>query len=160
MGLYILKEVGEEALEEIASNLAALIRQTTVALFKASATFIYKQVRMLWRKPDSKLIKELLAQGVSQDKIDKAIANRNKPWSFAIQVEKFVDGISNQFLKNFTEELIDEFGDACTEAGYVVANSLDSWFAMQKMANESLLGEEKIVEITLDRSTDNDINNQ
>lgn len=155
MGLYVLERVGEEALEEIAGNLANLVRQTGMSLTKAFTVWAYKNIRTLWRKPDSVVKQQLLSGGMNQQQADDALAKRNKPWSFAKKLEDFVDGIPNEFIKNFTEELFDEFGDACIEAGYVVANSVDGFLAGQKVANSNLLGEEKAVEILLNRDTDN-----
>lgn len=153
MGLYILEKVGEEALEEIAGNLSNLIKQTATSTIRAASIWSYKNIRNLWRKPDSQLKKELIAAGMKEDKITQAIAERNKPWSFAQATENFVESIPNTFIKNFTEELIEEFADSCIEAGYVVAGSADSYLAMQKLANQNILGEEKTVEIVFDRST-------
>lgn len=154
MGLYILEQVGEEALEEIASNLSNLIKLTATSTVRAASIWSYKNIRNLWRKPDSQLKKELIAAGMKEDKINQAIAERNKPWSFAQSTEDFIESIPNTFIRNFTEELVEEFADSCIEAGYVVANSADSFLAMQRIGNQNILGEERTVEITLNRSTD------
>lgn len=154
MGLYVLEQVGEEALEEIAGNLANLIKQTATSLVRAATIWSYKNIRTLWRKPDSVFKQQLIASGMKPDSVEKAMQERNKPWSFAQKTEDFIDNIPNQFVKNFTEELFEEFADACIEAGYVVAGSVDSYLAMQKTANQNILGEEKTVEILLNRSAD------
>lgn len=154
MGLYVLEQVGEEALEEIAGNLANLIKQTAKSVVRAATIWSYKNIRTLWRKPDSVFKQQLIAQGMKPDQVEKALQERNKPWSFAQKTEDFIDNIPNQFVRNFTEELFEEFGDACIEAGYVVAGSVDSYLAMQKTANQNVLGEEKTVEILLNRSAD------
>ena len=153
MGLYILEQVGEEALEEIASNLSNLIRQTAISTVRAASVWSYKNIRNLWRKPDSQLKKEMIAAGMKEEKINQAIAERNKPFSFAQKTEDFIESIPNTFIKNFTEELVEEFADSCIEAGYVVANSADSFLAMQRINNVNILGEERIIEIVPDRST-------
>lgn len=154
MGLYILKNVGEEALDEIAGNIANLIRQTGISLIRASVTFLYKNIRRLWREPDSKVRAKMKAAGVADDKIDSAIAERNKPWSFASQFESFIEGLPDGFIQNFAEEFFEEFSDSCVEAGYVVANSADSYLAAQRLAADSIFGEETTVEILLNRGTD------
>ena len=155
LGLYALKNVGEEALEEIAANVANLIRQTGMTLIRTGISFLYKNIRRIWREPDSAVRKKMIEAGiVDKTKIDKAIAERNKPWSFAQQMENFVEGIPNKFIRNFTEEFFEEFSDSCIEAGYVIANSVDSYMAMQRMATDNALGEETTVEIVLNRDTD------
>lgn len=155
MGAYVLKELGEEALDEMAGNVANLIRQTGNLLMRSVAVSIYKNVRSLLRKPDSKVRQQLMSQGkLSPEQINKAIAARNKPWSFAIAFDDFVERIPNAFLRNFVEELVEEFADSCVEAGYVVANAMDSYLATQKLANDGFFGKEKTVEIILNRDAD------
>lgn len=155
MGAYVLKEVSEEAFEEIASNVSILIRQTTNLLVKVTAVWLYKNIRTLWRKPDNEFKRQLIAKGnLTPVQIDQALAARNKPWSFAIAFENFIDGIDNQFLKNFTEELVEEFSDSCIEAGYVVANAVDSYQANQRLSNNGFFGSDRTVEIVLNRDAD------
>lgn len=155
MGLYVLEKVGEEALDEIAGNVATLIRATAQSAIKAGAIYLYKNIRNLWRESDSEFVKRLKAEGlVDQAKIDKALADRNKPWSFAKTTEDAIESIPNTFWRNFTEEFVEEFFESCTEAGYVVANSVDSYLAQQKMANETVMGSEQTIEILLERGSD------
>ncbi|MBD1836126.1 hypothetical protein H6F61_26440 [Cyanobacteria bacterium FACHB-472] len=153
MGLYVLKEVGEEALEEIAGNVAQLIRQTATQGLQVLLTWTYINYRKLWRQPNSEFAKMLAAGGLKKEYIDRAVEERSKPWSFAKKFEEAVDSIDNKYLKSFTENFFEEAVDACVEAGYVVANSVESYLASQKIANNGLLGEERTVEILLDRST-------
>lgn len=156
MGIHILKNVGEEALDELCGNVANLVRQAGNLLIRAVVVSTYKNLRSVLRKPDSVVRRELVNQGkLNPDQIDKAIAARNKPWSFAIAFDDFIDGIPNEFLRNFTEELFEEFAEACIEAGYVVANSAESFIASQRMANDGFFGNDRTIEITLNRDADN-----
>lgn len=153
MGLYILEEVGEEALEELVGNLAVLVRQTFNASVTAGFAYMYKNIRYLWRASDDDFKAKMKKQGMKVENINKAIEERNKPWSIAKVVEDAVEAIPNKHLRAFAEEFLEEFGESCIEAGYVVAGSLDSYFAQQKLANASLFGVEKTVEVTF---TDDD----
>lgn len=154
MGLYVLEQVGEEALEEIAGNIANLVRQTFTALTKAGVTYLYKNIRNLWREPDSKLRARLISEGhMTSEQVNKVISERNQPWSFASATENAINAIPNTFLKNFAEEFFEEFTESCVEAGYVVAGSVDSYLAQQQMANNNFHGSEEIVEILLNRET-------
>lgn len=153
LGLHVLEEVGEEALDELAGNVANLVRQVGNLALRATLGYLYKNIRKLWRQPDSAVRARLIADGVtSSEKIDKALAERNKPWSFASAFESAVDSIPNEALRNFTEEFFEELGDSCVEAGYVVANSVDTYLAAQQLAARNILGEEKTVEILLNRN--------
>lgn len=155
MGAYVLREVGEEAFEEISANVAVLIRQTGNLLVKTTVTWLFKNIRNLWRKPDSEFKRQLIAKGnMSPEQINKALADRNKPWSFASATENLIESIPNEFLRNFTEELLEEFSDSCIEAGYVVTNSMDGYLAMNKLSNDGFFGKDKTIEITLNRDAE------
>mgnify|MGYP001806541753 CR=1 FL=1 len=47
------------------------------------------------------------------DKAIKAWGTTNKSWRLAEKVEEAIESIDNQTLQNFTEELVEEFIDAC-----------------------------------------------
>ena len=49
LGLHILKEVSEAAVDDIASNLANLITQSSQLLVKSAVVFLYKNTRVLFR---------------------------------------------------------------------------------------------------------------
>lgn len=157
LGLYVLKNVGEEAAEEIAANLANLIRQVAIQGSQVLLSWMYTQVRKFWRKEDSVIRQQMIASGkLKKEDIDKAIADRNKPWSFASASEEAIEAIPNETLRTFVENFFEEAADACIEAGYVVAGAVDSYMASAKVANQGLLGPERTVEILLDRSTEPD----
>lgn len=50
---------------------------------------------------------------------------------------------------------MEEFFESCVEAGYVVANSIDSYLAAKKLETE-LLGKQRVVEITPNREIPNE----
>ena len=165
LGVHILNEVGEEALQEFCSNAAPVVRQTFKAIGQSVGMFFYKKARAFWRgkqkAAQEESWKEKLANGeLTQAQVDtqkKEAAEKekeHKPWSFALAVEEKVEAIPNQAVENFVEEFLEEFGDACIEAGYVVAGALDSYVAQAKIANRGILGAEQTVEITFNRSLD------
>ena len=63
MGVHVLKNVGEEALDELCSNVANLIRQVGNLLIRTAVISTYKNLRTLLRKPDSVVRRELEKQG-------------------------------------------------------------------------------------------------
>jgi len=162
MALYVLKELGEEAAEEIAQSLANLLtlqvrqwtRQTFISLFKNHRQFLRG-----WFLGYAGILANLNI-GFSKEAVEKANKNRNEPWSFASAHEDTLDEIKDPIAKADAEEFYEEFGEACIEAGYIVAGGVDAYLAQQKIANDNLLGEEKIVEITFNRSADNNTDTQ
>lgn len=148
LGLYMMKELGEEAADEIAGSLATLVQLQLQQTVRRGFFALFKNYRTLFRGAAIGFATALKSAGIlSQSSIDKATTNRNKPWSIAIALEDTVDSITDPSQQAYAEEFWDEFQDSCIEAGFIVANSADSYFAMQKMSNESLLGSERIVEI-------------
>lgn len=127
LAVQILLNVGELALDELAGHVANVITLTGKSITTTAAATLYKNIRGAIRPDGAKLRAKLVAGGgLSQDKIDKAVAERDKPWSFAIALEEAIESIPNEFLKEFVESLTEEFGEACVETGYVVANTLDN----------------------------------
>lgn len=153
LGLYVLKNVGEEALEELAANVANAVRQGFRNVAQASFIESFKNFRRWMKEPNNTFAKALF--GKDYAKVMKAWGAQGSPsWSFAIQLEKRVESIPNRFLQNFVEEFLEEAWDACVEAGFVVANSVESYLAMQREAKAQVLGPERIIEVLPDRSAD------
>lgn len=154
LGAYILKNVTEEMAEEFIGNLSALIKYTFTSGTQAILINAYKNVRRLI-KGNSKLVAAIFG-----DKVEDAVkawgAEGSKPWSFALTMEAAIDSIPNTFVKNFVEEFLEEAWEGCVEAGYVVANSVDSYLAAERLRQQVMpeLGRTRYVEIQLDRSLD------
>lgn len=148
LGLYMMSELGEEAADEIAGSLATLVQLQLQQTARRGFFSLFKNYRTLFRGAAIGFATALKSVGIlSQESIDKATTNRNKPWSIAIALEDTVDSIVDPSQQAYAEEFWDEFQDSCIEAGFIVAGSADSYFALQKMANQSQFGSERIVEI-------------
>jgi hypothetical protein len=155
LGAYVLENVAEEMAEEFMSNVAGLIRYTFMSGVQSLILWGFKNVRK-FIKSNSALVGRLF--GNKAEKLVKAWGSEgSKPWSFAIAVDNAVESIPNEAVRNFVEEFLEEAWDACVEAGYVVANSIDSYLAMEKLKqqNQPPLGRTRYVEIQPDRSIEN-----
>lgn len=116
---------------------------------------IYKNYRSILRPAALGVASLLVRTGYfSQASIDKANKKRNEPWSFVTAHDETIESIKDPIEQAEAEEFWEELGDACIEAGYVIAGSLDSYFAQQKLANDATFGSEKTVEILLNRDAD------
>ncbi len=133
LGLYLLKNVGEEALEELAGNAEILIKSLAKATGRTIFAYLFSKVRNLLYP--------------NRDK-------NAKPWIFSQKIEEKIEKIGGSRISQILEELGEEFVEACIEAGYVLANSADNWLAMNKVSKATLLGPEKVVEIQFDRKVD------
>lgn len=152
LGLHVLEKVGEEALEDLASSAAGLIRTTVRALAQNFFLWSYKNLRSLLLSPNNSVVNTLIKYGVlSQESVDRfrTAAGKPQPWSFALKFEEFIESIDNPFAQEFTEEFFDELFDACVEAGYVVAGGIDEFLVNNEMTFERLRGRERRVEIII-----------
>lgn len=154
MGAYVLAKVTEEAVEEFLSNFGALLKSVLSLGTQILFTEIYKNTRKLL-KSNSKLVGKLL--GSKAEKAVQAWGNKDsKPWSFASATEELLDKTfgTEGAAREFAEEFLEEADEACIEAGYVVANAVDSWMAQSLLAEQVIppLGNTRFVEITPNRN--------
>lgn len=149
LALYTLKEVGEEAAEEITSAAAALMQLTTQAKIQKAFNTFFKNHRDLVRAGILGFAKGAQFFGVPIDDqaIAKANKQRNEPWSLASAMDESIERIGDPVKKAETEEFWEEFGEACIEAGYVVASSIDSWILQQRteQKNSEQAGNEDVI---------------
>ncbi|QSJ20104.1 hypothetical protein JYQ62_16150 [Nostoc sp. UHCC 0702] len=151
LGAYVLKNATEEFADEFFENVGQLSKAVFQAATQNLILWSFKNIRRLI-KSNSALVGKLFG-----DKAKKMVSawgeKGSQPWSFAIAVENAIESIPNEGVRNFVEEFLEESWEACVEAGYVVANSLDSYYAQQKLQKqvEPVLGADRHVEIVFDR---------
>jgi hypothetical protein len=157
LAVRILKEVGEEALEELGGNLSALCSTAFLGLAQTAMISIFKSARRnlknYFKDPtsnQSRFMKKIFGAGF--DNFIASWGDGKNNYSFSNQTEEALDRIPNELVREFLEEFLEEFAEACIEAGYIVAGGLDEWVAQQKTQREAILGEEKILEITPNRA--------
>lgn len=157
LALYMLKELGEEAAEEIAASLTTLVTLQIQQAARMAFTALFKNYRTLLRGAAINFAQGLANVGIlTQESVDKANKERNRPWSIAGALEQSIESIDDPALQAYAEELWEEFNESCIEAGFIVAHGADSYAAQQRMANESMFGSEHTVEIELSRNPNDD----
>jgi hypothetical protein len=111
--------------------------------------WLYKDIRRALKDPNN-----IFGQGLRTVLGSKTIDNwgTGESWTMAKAVENRIEKIPDAFWRNFTEEMFEEGSEACIEAGFAVAGGIDAWLAQQAMQSDSVLGADRIVEITPDRS--------
>jgi hypothetical protein len=149
MGVYLLKEVGEQAIDEMLDAASEVINAGFRMSAQASFLWLYKDVRRALKNPNN-----VFGQGLRAVLGEKTVENwgTGESWTIAKAVEKKIESIPNVFWRNFTEEMLEEGSEACIEAGFAVAGGIDAWLAQQAMQRGLLLGSDRTVEITPDRS--------
>jgi hypothetical protein len=149
MGAYLLKEVGEQAIDEMLDAASEVINAGFRMSAQATFLWLYKDVRRALKDPSNPF-----GAALRNFMGDKNIDNwgTGESWTIAKAVEKKIEAIPSQFWRNFTEEALEEGSEACIEAGFAVAGGIDAWLAQQAMQQNPLLGSDRTVEITPDRS--------
>ncbi|MBD2571352.1 hypothetical protein [Anabaena lutea] len=157
MGAYIFANVAEELQEELVGNISNLARYTFMSGVQTLLLWSFKNLRK-WLKNNPGLLAIVFGEEKAQAMAKSWGSSGSKPWSFAKAVENAVESIPNEAVRNFVEEFLEEAWEGCVEAGYVVAGGIDSYISKQKLARQQVpvLGDEKYVEITPDRSNENE----
>lgn len=139
LGAKVLADVGEEGLDELAANVNALIQVGTRNLARAGFIRQFQNLRRWLNRPDHP------AYGLLPQSLKDAWA-KGDSWIISQQVENKIEAIDNPTLENFVEEFWEELGDSCIEAGYVVANAIDTFLASRDGGQP-----EHVVEVTPNR---------
>ena len=146
LALYTLEQVGEEAAEDIAASVSNLIQLTLQKTVRSAFINIFKNYRNILRPAAIGFAQILQRAGIlDQEAVDKANKKRNEPWAISTALEETIDRIPDPIQRAETEEFWDEFGEACIEAGYIVAGSLDSYFMQQKVQENAARGNDHTI---------------
>jgi hypothetical protein len=138
-GAAVLKEVGEEALDELSANVAFLAQTGARNLQREGFTRQFMNLRR-WVKRPNNPVYNLLPEGLRE------AWRTGKSWTIAQAVENWVETIDNQRLQNAVEDGLEELADACIEAGYVVTGALDTFLAERRA-----LQSQQVLEVTPNR---------
>ncbi|MEO0349490.1 MAG: hypothetical protein AAF282_05500 [Cyanobacteria bacterium P01_A01_bin.15] len=151
MALYVAQQVGEEGLEEMVFNLAATIRLGIRNLAMHGFYNTYKNVRRWLKQDDNPLINQIFGNA----KADQIKANwgeqDSQPFTIYGAIEERIERIPSAFWRNFTEETFEEAIDGCFEASYVVAFSLDGYFAQKRIEDQA---NQRVVTLQPDRTNE------
>ena len=153
LALHVLKEVGEEAVQELAGRISGLIRQSSNVFVRGLIEYGYVAVTSGAKGIFTEVTNTILTASGRGQRLEQAKKTKKEPWSFNKGIEDFVESIPVQAIQNFVENFLEEADEACIEAGYVVAGSIDAYLAANQMSNRNILGEEQAVEVVFNRET-------
>lgn len=80
-----------------------------------------------------------------------------KPWILAEKIEEKIQAIPNKTIKNFTQGFLDGAFDSILEIGYVVAFTLDDYYAVAREANNQIIEPVRTVQVFPDANTEESI---
>jgi hypothetical protein len=149
LATHLLKEVGEQAIDELLDAAAEVVQAGFRMGVQTSFLWLYKNVRRALKDPNNPFGMALrgIVGGKTVDEWGKG-----ESWTIASSIENKIESIPSTFWRNFAEEGSEEGTEACIEAGYAIAGGIDAFLAEQAIANNNILGTERIVEITPDRT--------
>ncbi|MEH1853445.1 MAG: hypothetical protein V7L11_17655 [Nostoc sp.] len=155
LGAQVLMKVSDKFAENFIQNLGILCQQALNIGVQILIAATFKNVRKLLKTVPSALIAQFFGQGTA-NAINAWGSAGSKPWSFAIATKEFVDNTFGKegMAATFVNQFLLQANQSFIEAGYVIANSVDTYLAHQALANQQVpvLGSEKYVEITYDKS--------
>jgi hypothetical protein len=138
-GAAILKEVGEEAADELSAQVAFLCQTAARNLQREGFTRQFMNLRRWVKRPNNPVYRLL------PDSLKEAWSEGGS-WTIAQQIENWVETFDNQRLQNAIEDGLEELADACIEAGYVVAGALDTFLSERRS-----LQSQQVLEVTPNR---------
>lgn len=151
MAVRLLKEQGEEALDELWDNLRSITQVVKNLALNALAVNAFKSarrmVKFILKDPESDYsrgLSILFGDGVISA-IRKSGEKGQKPWSFAIAKEEEYDAIAKKSKgwANFWEEYDEEFREGMQSAFYIAASTLEQ----TAVESDMLLGATRAVEV-------------
>ena len=146
----IAATVGREALEELAASFTAALRITARTLAKSAITNAYISFRQMVKRTDRKTLEKFLGKDAANTIKDQWGNEGGPNGSIAVFVDNKVEGIKNKALSAFIEEFLEESWDSFVEAGFIVAQELDSAAAQNKLSTQKQLGTERTLTLQPD----------
>lgn len=162
LAAHVLMNVGEEAFDEMVDELGLLMTMTVRNAANRRLAEAFIGFRWLVKnaangeEPDTlmgQLVQNYLNDFPQLKEAAQSWGNKGaKPWVLSQKIEEFIENLPiEQKYVNFLEEMVEQFGDSCIEAGYVVAGSIDEYIANQKIVNDAQQGQPNTVVITPNR---------
>lgn len=149
----------DEAVTELKAKLQAAIGQTTSLLTATVANTTYINYRNFLRNVPDEFLVSFYGKGTA-DFIKKEWGKDGQPEiSFNKTVEDTIQNLpGGKAVQNFAEQFLEEYWDSFVEAGFVIAHQLDESYQQSKLAaKQAALGEERTIEIALDKNAPNDV---
>lgn len=156
LGVKVLWDEGEEALDELCSNVSTITRNIALFLIKAQVIAAFAAIRWVLKTVLANPNSPLAAWGtkIFGSGFTKAVKNwgekGSKPWSFSKGTEDFLEWLPD-WLEAPIEELIEEFWDAGQEALYIAAGDIDEYIAEQQIEKTFRNGPFETVEVMPNR---------
>jgi len=125
-----------EAIEEIQAVLRAAINQTIEVIASNKLLEGYKRIRGLFKRVPKDVLRAWGGDYIADFIYDEWGMEGSPQLTIAGEVETAIESIGSDKLRTFVENAVEEYIDSFIEAGYVIANELDSAYQQFKMQNQ------------------------
>ncbi|MEM6378412.1 MAG: hypothetical protein AAF705_09370 [Bacteroidota bacterium] len=151
LGYHLMSNVAPEVAEELLNEWSQALSQAATQYATAKALELFKNVRKFLKDPNNPF-GIALRKIVGDKTIDEWGNPGNKEWTFKKGVGNLVKRVikDEELLQNLQEGW-EEFSDACIDAGFMIAGSIDDWIGMQSWQREGLLGRTRTIQVTPNR---------
>jgi hypothetical protein len=108
----------------------------------------FKSLRRWIKEGDNLIsgsIKQYLVSQMGQEAFDDWGIKQREPWTLSQQIQKQIEAIPDEKMREFVEEFVEEFGESCLEASFGIANSIDSYYAAEKLKNRTQMRQVELV---------------
>lgn len=147
----VAANAGKEALEELGASLKNAIGTTVGTLANNALVTGYMNYRRLLKNAPEGLLNAIYGSDTAKF-IRNTWGNKGGPnLSFNTQMEEAIEAIPNEALKRFLDAALEEAWDSFCEAGFVVAQEIDSAYAQHKLGQANFLGSERSVTLLPDK---------
>lgn len=128
VALRLAEEGGEEIRSEL-TNLLMTTRQAVISNLILGGFLTLRKLRWFGLAP---------------------VTQAKEPWTIAEKIDEKIEKIEDRLLRTFVESFLDQLEESIIEMGYVIAFTLDDYYAAQKAAQEAL--QERTVVFTPDKN--------
>lgn len=132
MAVYVRKNLAEEAKDELMSEFSGNLKTLRDLQTRKYFYEMFKNARNWLKGNPGHPISQYIQQRTGVD-VNKWGGGDAQPFTFAGQMEKRIATIPDNNIQEAVREGMDSFADAFFEAGYVIANSIDGWYAQNAM---------------------------
>jgi hypothetical protein len=150
VGAAIMRDLDDEARSEVLGQVNGIARTAFQTLINAKIAEQFKSSRRFLKQNPNNPFAKIVRRQLGEDGWKKW-GDSNQP-SFTISqniIQKSIDANPDKGTRDFLENAIENFSDSCIEAGFIVANNLDSQLAANALMQRAVLGRQTDVSITI-----------
>lgn len=141
VGAAIMRDLDDDARSEIMGQVNVIARSAFQTMINAELANRFKSGRRILKKNPNNPFAKAVRSIIGEENFKRWGDSNNS--SFTIHqniIEKRIEAIPDKGKREFLQEALEGFADSCLEAGYIVANNLDSQLAAQALMRQNLNG--------------------